>query len=161
MPGVIGGICLLVALYAFQILPVNYAGLALIALGLALVTVELFLPSFGILGIGGVVAVVTGSVILFEGDTPEFRINTALIAGMGVASALIFAVIVWVGARSCASPGPAAARHGRPGSRGHPGLRDGLGRVHVRGEDWSARCEQPVRRGDKVRIVAMEGEGLV
>jgi membrane-bound serine protease (ClpP class) len=162
VPGVIGGICLLVALYAFQILPVNYAGLALIALGLALVTVELFLPSFGILGIGGIVAVVTGSVILFEGDTPEFRINTALIAGMGVASVLIFAVIVWVGARSLRKP--------RPGSReAMAGLEaeaiqdfaDGLGRVHVRGEDWSARCEQPVRRGDKVRIVAMEGEGLV
>lgn len=162
VPGVIGGICLLLALYAFQILPVNYAGLALIVLGLALVTVELFLPSFGILGIGGIVAVVSGSVILFEADMPEFRINTSLIAGMGFGAALVFAFIVWVGARSLGKP--------RPGSReAMAGLEaeaiqdftEGQGRVHVRGEDWAARCEHPVRRGDMVRIVSMEDQGLV
>ena len=162
VPGVIGGICLLLALYAFQILPVNYAGLALIVLGLALVTVELFLPSFGILGIGGIVAVVSGSVILFEGDMPEFRINTALIAGMGFGSALIFAFIVWVGARSLGKPRP-GTREAMAGLEAEAiqDFTDGLGRVHVRGEDWAARCAQPVRRGDKVRIVAMEDQGLV
>src|SRR5699024_87741 len=66
VPGVIGGICLLLALYAFQILPVNYVGLALMLLGFALITVELFVPSIGILGIGGVIAVVVGSIILMD-----------------------------------------------------------------------------------------------
>jgi membrane-bound serine protease (ClpP class) len=162
VPGVIGGICLLLALYAFQILPVNYAGLALILLGMALIVVELFIPAFGILGVGGIVAVVAGSVILFEGDMPEFRVNTAVIAGMGVGSALAFGGIVWVAARTLRKPRP-SIRESMAGLEAEaiqdfPG---GFGRVHLRGEDWSARCEHPVRKGDKVRVITLEDEGLV
>lgn len=162
VPGVIGGICLLLALYAFQILPVNYAGLALILLGLALIGVELFIPAFGILGIGGIVAVVAGSVILFEGDMPEFRINTAVIAGMGAGSALVFGGIVWVAARTLRKP-RLSSREAMVGLEAEAiqDFIDGSGRVHLRGEDWSARSSHPIRQGDKVRIVAMEDEGLV
>jgi len=162
VPGVIGGICLLLALYAFQILPVNYAGLALIMLGLALIGVELFVPAFGILGVGGIVAVVAGSVILFEGDMPEFRINLAVIVGMGVVSALIFGGIVWVAARILRKPRP-DHREAMAGLEAEAiqDFIDGFGRVHLRGEDWSARSEHPIRRGDKVRVITMEDEGLV
>lgn len=162
VPGVIGGICLLLALYAFQILPVNYAGLALIMLGLALIVVELFVPAFGILGIGGIVAVVAGSIILFEGDVPEFRINPAVIAGMGAVSALIFGGIVWVAARTLRKPRP-SSREAMAGLEAEAiqDFIDGFGRVHLRGEDWSARSEHPIRRGDKVRVITMEDEGLV
>lgn len=162
VPGVIGGICLLLALYAFQILPVNYAGLALILLGLALIGVELFIPAFGILGIGGIVAVVFGSVILFEGDIPEFRINTGVIAGMGAGSALLFGGIVWVAARTLRKP-RLSSREAMVGldAEAIQDFIDGFGRVHLRGENWSARSSHPIRKGDKVRITGMEDEGLV
>jgi membrane-bound serine protease (ClpP class) len=162
VPGVIGGICLLLALYAFQILPVNYAGLALILLGMALIGVELFIPAFGILGVGGIVAVVAGSVILFEGDMPEFRVNTAVIAGMGAASALAFGGIVWVAARTLRRP-RLSVRESMAGLEAEAiqDFTDGFGRVHLQGEDWSARCEHPVRKGDKVRVITLENEGLV
>lgn len=162
VPGVIGGICLLLALYAFQILPVNYAGLALILLGMALIGVELFIPAFGILGIGGIIAVVAGSVILFEGDMPEFRVNTAVIAGMGAGSALVFGGVVWVAARTLRRPRQ-SVRESMAGLEADAiqDFTDGFGRVHLRGEDWAARCAHPVRAGDKVRVIALEDEGLV
>jgi membrane-bound serine protease (ClpP class) len=129
---------------------------------MALIVVELFIPAFGILGVGGIVAVVAGSVILFEGDMPEFRVNTAVIAGMGVGSALAFGGIVWVAARTLRKPRP-SIRESMAGLEAEaiqdfPG---GFGRVHLRGEDWSARCEHPVRKGDKVRVITLEDEGLV
>lgn len=162
VPGVIGGICLLLALYAFQILPVNYAGLALMALGLALIAVELFVPSFGILGIGGIVAVVFGSVILFDGNVPGFEINTGLIAGMGLGSALVFGLIVWLAARSLRKP----RRSGREAIVGQTAeaigdFADGAGRVHLHGEDWRARGPVSIRRGDRVRVTAMEPDGFL
>src|SRR6056297_2114615 len=162
VPGVIGGICLLLALYAFQILPVNYAGLALMALGLALIAVELFVPSFGILGIGGVIAVMFGSVILFDSGVPGLEMNTGLIAGMGFGSALIFGAIVWLAARSVRKP----RQTGREALTGEQAeaisdFSDGQGRVHLQGEDWRARSSRPVARGDKVRVVDMEDEGFV
>ncbi len=162
VPGVIGGICLLLALYAFQILPVNYAGLALIALGLALIAVELFVPSFGILGIGGVIAVVFGSVILFDSDVPGLEMNTSLIAGMGLGAALIFGAIVWLAVRAMRRP----RMGGRQAVTGQQAeaistFHNGEGRVHLQGEDWRARSSQPIARGDKVRITDMQEEGFV
>jgi len=162
VPGVIGGICLLLALYAFQILPVNYAGLALMVLGLALIAVELFVPSFGILGIGGVIAVVFGSVILFDGDVPGFEISTGLIAGMGLGSALVFGAIIWLAARSLRKP----RRSGREAVVGQHAeaisdFADGAGRVHLQGEDWRARGPASIGKGDRVRVTAMEPEGFL
>ncbi len=163
LPGVVGGICLLLALYSFQILPVNYAGLALIVLGLALIAVELFVPSFGILGIGGIVAVVFGSVILFDADVPDFRVNTGLIAGMGFGSAAIFGIIVWHAGRTIVKPRGGSGREAMIGLQAEAldDFIDGRGRVHVQGEDWSARAEQPIRAGETVRIIGMETQGFV
>jgi len=162
VPGVIGGICLLLALYAFQILPVNYAGLALMALGLALIAVELFVPSFGILGVGGIVAVMFGSVILFDSGVPGLEMNTGLLAGMGLGSALVFGAIIWLAARSIRKPrlGGAEALVGLEGEA-ISDFSGGRGRVHLNGEDWRARCDQPLGRGDRVRVTGMEDQGLV
>ena len=162
LPGVTGGICLILALYAFQILPVNYAGLALILLGLALVTVEFFVPSFGVLGIGGIVSVIAGSVILFEGDPTVLSVSPGLIAGIGFVSVLVFAAVVRVASRSLRKPRP-DSRSAMAGLEAEAisDFIDGQGRVHLRGENWFARSHQPVRRGDMVRVVSMEDEGLV
>ena len=162
LPGVTGGICLILALYAFQILPVNYAGLALILLGLALVTVEFFVPSFGVLGIGGIVSVIAGSVILFEGDPTVLNVSPGLIAGIGFVSVLVFAAVVRVASRSLRKPRP-DSRSAMAGLEAEAisDFIDGQGRVHLRGENWFARSHQPVRRGDMVRVVSMEDEGLV
>ncbi len=158
VPGVIGGISLLLALYAFQILPVNYAGLALMALGFALIAVELFVPSFGILGIGGVLAVVFGSIILMDTDVPGFAVNTGLIAAMGLISALVFGAIVYLAARSHRNPRVS----GSESLVGHQAeaigeFTDGKGRVHVEGEDWSARGPDGIHAGDLVEIEAVDG----
>src|SRR3546814_1056989 len=85
-PGMVGAICLLVGLYAFAALPMNYAGLALLMLGIGLMVAELFTPSLGILGIGGVIAFVLGAAILFDTDMPQFRLAWPVIGGLAVVS---------------------------------------------------------------------------
>ncbi len=158
VPGVIGGICLLLALYAFQILPVNYVGLALMLLGFALIAVELFVPSLGILGIGGVAAVVVGSIILMDSDVPGMGINTGIIAAMGLASALVFLAIVYFAAKAFRRP-QTAGREALPGHRAEAveAFRDGRGRVHLEGEDWSAESDAPIERGQVVEVTAIDG----
>jgi membrane-bound serine protease (ClpP class) len=158
VPGVIGGICLLLALYAFQILPVNYVGLALMLLGFALITVELFIPSLGILGIGGVIAVVVGSIILFDSDIPGMGVNTGLIAAMGLASAVVFLAIVYLAVRSFRRP-RVAGREALQGKQAEAisDFADGEGRVHLEGEDWSASASAPISKGQLVDVTAIKG----
>lgn len=157
VPGVIGAISLLLALYALQVLPVNYAGVALIVLGVALMTAEMFMPSFGVLGIGGVIALIAGSVMLFDTDVPGFGVPGRMILGIGATSGLLFIGVMWLALR---------ARH-RPVVTGVQELVgagatvvddfDGHGWVHVRGENWQAQSAVPLRRGQPVRVVAVEG----
>ena len=158
VPGVIGGICLLLALYSFQILPVNYAGLALMLLGFALIAVELFVPSFGILGIGGVAAVVFGSIILMDTDVPGMAVNPGLVAAMGLASALAFFAVIYLAARSHRNPRVSGteALVGRE-AESIADFADGDGRVHIEGEDWTARSDEPIGRDDRVEVLAVEG----
>src|SRR3546814_6681755 len=85
-PGIVGAICLLVGLYAFAALPMNYAGLALLMLGIGLMVAELCTPSLGILGIGGVIAFVLGAAILLDTDMPQFRLAWPVISGLAVVS---------------------------------------------------------------------------
>ena len=93
VPGVVGAICLLLAAYALQVLPVNYAGLALILVGVALMVAEAFAPSFGALGLGGTVAFVFGAIIMFDSGVPGFGISYAFVIGLG----LVFAVLlIWL-----------------------------------------------------------------
>ena len=158
VPGVIGGISLLLALYAFQILPVNFAGLALMILGFLLIAVELFVPSFGILGIGGIAAVVFGSIILFDTDVPGFMVNTGLIAAMGLFAALTFAAVIYLVTRSHRNPRVTGNESlvGRE-AESISDFSNGRGRVHIEGEDWSAHGDDSIRKGDPVTIEAADG----
>ncbi|KQZ55512.1 hypothetical protein ASD53_14600 [Lysobacter sp. Root559] len=156
-PGVTGAICLLLALYALQVLPVNYAGVALIVLGVGLMAAEFALPSFGSLGIGGLVALVAGSLILFDTDVPGFGLSGRLILGIAVASALAFMSVIWLAAKARKLPVVTGAQE----LVGHLAIAtgdfQGRGHVRIRGEVWQATSGSPVRRGQSVRVQAMDG----
>lgn len=150
LPGVIGSICLLLALYAFQVLPINYAGLALVGIGLGFIISEMFITSGGILGIGGVVAFVIGSIILF--DDKYLAVSLPLIGGV---AAIAAGFLLWIIRRL------STIRHKQVVS----GLEyligqvaevihdfTGKGRVRVEGESWLAESEVPLTAGQKVRI---------
>ena len=158
LPGVVGAIAILVALYALHLLPVNYAGLALIALGIGFMAAEAFVPAYGSLGVGGLVAFVLGSIMLIEDTTlPDFAIPIALIAGMAAASAgfLIFVVGMVVRSRRQAV---VTGREQMIGARGEAlgdFAHDGWARV--RGEQWQVRSQRAVRRGQRLRVTGMHG----
>lgn len=158
--GVVGGICLLLALYSLQLLPVNYAGVALILLGLGFMIAEAFIPSFGVLGLGGVVAFITGSVILFDTDVPGYGIPLALIGTLAVVSALLVFAIVSMALK---------ARRQRLVS-GDAELVGSLapviriqtdtpacGWVQLQGEHWQVVSPTPLHPGQQVRVVARRG----
>ena len=155
--GTIGGICLLLALYAFQLLPVNFAGIGLILLGIALMIAEAFVASFGILGLGGIVAFVIGSVILMNTDVQGFGIDPGLIAGFALSSAVFF--IIAIGLIFKARHRPIVS--GREEMIGLVGeaIDDftGTGMVRVHSESWRASCDQPLRKNEKVMVTAIDG----
>lgn len=157
VPGVVGAISLLLALYALQVLPVNYAGIALIVLGVALMVVEFAMPSFGALGIGGLVALVAGSLILFDVDAPGYGVPGSLLASIAVSSGLAFMGVIWLAARARGRPVVA----GVASLAGQTAIAEadftGRGRVHIRGEVWQAASDVPVRRGERVRVLGKDG----
>ena len=157
LPGVAGAICLLLALYAFQVLPVNYAGLALMILGIAFMIAEVFVPSFGALGIGGAIAFVVGSLILMETDIEEYTISVPLVVGFALASFAFFSLVVTMVAKLRRRP-VVSGREQMVGSVGEV-LEpvDGQYRIRVHGEIWGARATGPVGRGQKVRVKAVDG----
>jgi membrane-bound serine protease (ClpP class) len=153
-PGVVGAICILIALYAFHMLPVNYAGLALILVGIAFAVGELFFPAYGSLGIGGAIAFVIGSVILIDTDIPGYGIPVSLALGIAAAGAAFLFFVV----------GMALKAHRRPVVSGHEELigstgqaldQEGWARIH--GETWRIRSSAPLKAGQRVRVVAMDG----
>jgi len=161
LPGVVGTICLLLALFAFQVLPINFAGLALIALGIAFMIGELFMPSFGALGIGGVIAFVIGSIMLLDLGVPGYGISLPVIALFAVLTAAFFLAVLGMVVKSRRRP-VVSGREEMIGAVGEA-LEDfaGTGRVRVHSETWNARSDVPVRRGERVRVVALEGLLLV
>ncbi len=158
LPGVVGAISLLLALYALHMLPVNYAGLALIVLGIAFMAAEAFLPSFGALGIGGIIAFVIGSVLLIEDtELPGFEIPYALIGGMAAASAAFLILVLGMLARS-RKRAVVSGREYLLGARAEA-LEDfdGEGWALVQGERWKVRVPGRVARGQRLRVTAMHG----
>ena len=157
LPGVAGAISLVLALFAFQVLPVNYAGIGLIILGIAFMIGEAVVPSFGALGIGGVIAFVIGSVILLDTDVPGYGISPALIAAVALVSALFFIFII----------GMAVKARRRPVVSGQEELIGAIGTVledfesegHIRihSEVWNAHSIVPMRKGEQVRVQSMQG----
>ncbi|MBA2239124.1 MAG: nodulation protein NfeD [Lysobacter sp.] len=161
VPGVVGGISLLLALYALQVLPVNYAGVALILLGVVLMVAEIAAPSFGALGIGGVVALMAGSLMLFDTQVPGFAIPMALIAGIGLARALALMGLVWLAARARERP----VTTGVDELIGHLATAErnfqGGGHVRIRGEVWQASSDAAVRKGERLRVLGIDGLTLL
>ena len=155
-PGLAGGICLILALTAFQVLPINYTGLVLIGLGMALLIAELFIPSFGILGVSGIAAFVLGSLFLF--DTPDSEI--------AVDRGIIFAASLAVGTFMFVAGSLAVHAWRRPVALGLEGLQGEIGEVRTRlaphgkvwihGEYWTAASDEDIEVGQKVQIVEVD-----
>ena len=161
VPGITGAISLLLALYAFHVLPVNFAGLALLLLGIALMLAEAFVPSFGALGIGGATAFVIGSVMLLETDVPGYGISWLLIGSIALVSSGIFLVVMILlvrARRRAVVTGPEEMI----GSEGQVIDWSGdTGRIHIHGENWRARASKPLQPGQWVRVANIDGLTLV
>jgi len=160
-PGVLGSVALLVGLYALNLLPVNYAGVGLLLLGMAMMLAEAFLPTFGVIGIGGIAAFVIGSLFLFRGETPTFQLSwPVVIAGTTLSGALLIVTVaaVWRSHRRHATTGDMALI----GSVGQVvNWADGEGEVQVLGERWHATSASPLKPGERVRIQERRGLTLV
>ena len=161
LPGVIGGISLLLALYALQVLPVNYAGLGLMLLGVALMVGELFMPSFGILGIGGLVSFVMGSILLFDRDSGNLAVSLPLITAVSVLSAGFFLIVIRSLYASRQRPVVTGAEEliGATGTIAADFSSAGI--IHIHGEQWNARSEAPMRSGDNARVIGRDGLTLL
>jgi membrane-bound serine protease (ClpP class) len=163
VPGVAGGLCLLLAFFAFQILPVSTTGLLLILFGLALLILELKVPSFGALGIGGTISLLVGSVMLTRDAVPGVQVGLGLV----VAGALSVAGIVLFLGRLALAAQRRAPVTGAEGMVGLEGLArerlgpDVPGYVDVRGEMWRATSRQPIDAGQPVRVAALNGLTLI
>lgn len=157
VPGVVGAISLLLALFAFQVLPINYAGLALIALGVILMVSEFLVPSFGALGMGGIAAFIFGSVILIDSDIPGFGVSLPLIITIAASGALVLLGIVWFAVRSRDRPVVSGQEEmvGAHAEALHDF--DTRGQIWVHGERWAARTSTPVTTGQALEVVRVEG----
>jgi membrane-bound serine protease (ClpP class) len=158
-PGIAGGICLLLAFFAFQVLPVSYAGIALILFGITLLVLEIKVTSFGLLAVGGIVSLLLGSMMLIDSPLPELQVGLRLIVPIVVTMAgiILFLVRLAVQAqRAPASTGISGMMNeiGRALSSIDAG---GIGRVRAHGEIWTATASEPVTEGDTVRITAVQG----
>lgn len=155
--GIAGLICLLLALYAMQVLPVNYAAFGLILLGLALLIAEVKVVSHGLLALGGVAALIVGSLLLYESPSPEMRVSPLVILPAVATLAAIVLFLVWRAVRSLALPVAtgAAGMVGLTGTAATDLFREG--QVYVHGEIWSATATEPVEQGGPVRVLAIRG----
>ena len=161
IPGVVGAISLLLALFAFQALPINYAGLALMILGTLLMVAEAFVPSFGALGMGGVIAFVFGSIMLIDTDAPGFGISPGLIISISLISSIVFLIFIIAAVK-------ARRRSAETGQESMVGkvavaLEDftEAGQVRAVGEIWNASAARPIHKGQKVKVTEMDGLTLV
>ncbi|MCC5872179.1 MAG: nodulation protein NfeD [Gammaproteobacteria bacterium] len=162
IPGVTGIICLLLAFYALQMLPISYVGVALLIIGIALMITEAFAPSFGVFGIGGAVAFIIGSVMLMDSDLPGYQISLPLIAAFAAGSIAIFVFSIGAALRARKSQ----VVSGREAMIGLPAVavsdfepEDGMehGRVRVHGEIWQAESSAPIVKGQHLRVAGLNG----
>jgi len=156
-PGLIGAICLLLGLYAFQVLPVNFAGVALLLLGIVLVVAEAFVPSFGILGIAGIASFVAGSILLMDTEVPGFGISPWVIGALAASLSGIFLLTLTMVLKGHKRPvvtgGEAIAHaHGTVES-----WREGAGQVRIEGELWHAEGPADLAPGHRVVVTKREG----
>jgi membrane-bound serine protease (ClpP class) len=157
VPGVVGVICLLLAAYALQVLPVNYAGLALIIVGIALIVAEAFVPSFGALGLGGIAAFIFGSIMMFDSGIPGFGISVTFVVGVAVVSGLFLLWLVTYLVRLRRR----GAVSGKGSILGGTGTAmksfTGQGKVWLEGEAWAAISKVPIEKDQEVVVTAIDG----
>jgi membrane-bound serine protease (ClpP class) len=157
LPGVVGAICLLLGLYGLQLLPINYSGLALIFFGLACMIAEAFLPSFGVIGFGGVIAFVIGALLLLDSEAPGFGLPLGLVAGIATVAALLVGATANVALRTRRRPRPGALA----ALEGSIGEVLGEGWANVGGETWQVAAETPLVRGERVRVLGRRDRVLL
>ena len=160
LPGVVGGICLLLAFFALSVLPVNFVGVALVVLAVVLFIAEVKITSYGVLGVGGIIALVLGLAMLFRTPEPALRVSTSLIATLAVIAAVMVAGGVFLVSRAFKNPV-------RTGAEGLIGARipartalAPTGKVFVEGEWWNAVADAEIAAGEPVEVVAVEGMTL-
>lgn len=157
LPGMVGAVSLLLALYAFQVLSVNYAGLALLALGVGLILAEAHAPGVGVLGVGGVITFVIGSILLFDNDVPGFEIATSLIGGTALAAAVIMLLMVSVFMRARKRPVATGVEQLLHETAIALDDFDTSGLVDIHGETWRAVTRAPIRKGQRLRVLHVDG----
>ncbi len=161
LPGVVGAICLILAFYAFQTLPINYAGLLLILLGLIMFIAEIKVPSYGLLTVGGVISMVLGSIMLMKADAPFLRISWAVIIPSVLTTTLFFVFVVGMALRA-QRPTPVTGAEGLIGMSvvAQTDLSP-HGQVMLQGEIWDAVSEEGMQRGDSGVVKRLDGMTLV
>lgn len=162
-PGVAGGICLLLAFISFQVLPISTGGILLILLGIGLLVAEIFVTSFGMLGIGGIVALVIGAVIMIDPSDPKFIFDSTFRLSWSAivpSTALMASAFLFVGYKALVAQ-KRPIETGREGLLGEIGMVEAAidgqgGKVYVHGELWNAESAQPLAKGAKVKVVAVD-----
>jgi len=156
LPGVLGGIFLLLAIFSFQILPINYVGLLLILLAIGLFILEIKIQSYGILTVGGIAAMVIGSIMLIPAPIPELRPSLKFIIPMAVGLSLIFIFLIFIAIRAHLS----RVHTGKEGLVGEIGIAQSdlkpEGKVFVHGELWNAEAEEDIPKGTKVKVLEVK-----
>ena len=158
-PGVTGAVSLLVGLYALHLLPISYAGLALIALGIAFMVAEVFVPAYGSLGTGGIIAFIVGATMLIDTDVPGFGVPLPLIVVLALVSAAFVIIVVRLAVRARRAPIASGVTMlvGAEGEMVDDTGEAATGWATIRGETWQVRAAARLARGQKIRVVAMDG----
>ena len=160
-PGLIGAISLVVALYGFSLLPISYAGVALVLLGIGLMLAEAHIGAFGAIGVGGIVAFVIGAIMMFPSGTPGFELSPAVIAAAAIVSVCLLVVALSMLVRS-RKRRIITGKEALLGAEGEAVTwQDGEGRIRIAGEIWRARATGPLQPGARVKVMAREGLVLI
>lgn len=157
-PGVVGAICLILGFYALHLLPVNYAGLALILLSAIFFILEIYVTSHGLLSVGGVISLIVGSLILFESDLPFLRVSWEVIMVVVIITIIFVGLLLFLGIKAQFRK-PAAGKEGLLGEQGITRSevnREG-GTVFVHGELWNAVSDTPIKKGVKIKVIGSQG----
>lgn len=159
VPGIVGGVCLLLAFFAFQILPVNYAGLLLILFGLILLVLEIKVTSFGVLAIGGITSLIFGSLMLMDSPVPELRLGLTVVlpVSLGLSAVVLFLVRLAVESQRRGAVTGEAGMIGETGQALTAIAPGRAGRVSAHGEIWNATADESIAEGDEVAITAVHG----
>ncbi len=160
-PGVVGAICIIVALFGMQTLPINVAGLALIVLAIVLFLLEIKITSYGMLSVGGIIAIVLGGLMLIDSPEPALKVSLSVIITVAICSAVFLLLVVGLIVRSHRKQ-VATGFEGMVGKIGRVAERiDQEGMVYVAGALWKAISESPIEKGEKVRVISGENQTLV